>query len=131
MFLVSSNCKSYLILVREPSRPNHFTMFFQVMTTAGWILSTLLMIGSFNTMTYFTQLPVTYTSLEGAFYLGFHRLGWSLGLAWIIFACITGYGGNKSMLVCLHAHKIKKITVRSETYFISKNKISSGGDLRN
>lgn len=64
------------------------------MTTVGWILSTLLMIGSFNTMTVFTQLPATYTSLEAAFYLGFHRLGWSLGLAWIIFACVTGYGGK-------------------------------------
>ncbi len=26
-------------------------------------------------------------------YGGFHRLGWSLALGWLIFACARGYGG--------------------------------------
>lgn len=36
----------------------------------------------------------TFTMFDGAFYLAFHRLGWSLALAWLIFASINQIGGN-------------------------------------
>lgn len=41
-----------------------------------------------------------YTTLESAFYLAFHRVGWGLGLAWIVFACVHGYGGPVNTFLC-------------------------------
>ncbi len=29
-----------------------------------------------------------------AFYEATHRFGWSLALAWVVFACATGHGGS-------------------------------------
>lgn len=63
------------------------------MITIGWILSTLLMTASFQSMDYFNQTP-DYTALESAFFLSFHRVGWAIGLSWIIFACVNGFGGK-------------------------------------
>jgi len=31
--------------------------------------------------------------LEEAFYLTFTRMAWPLGLCWVVFACMQGYGG--------------------------------------
>lgn len=31
--------------------------------------------------------------LKNAFYLALHRAAWSVGLCWIIFACLKDYGG--------------------------------------
>ena len=30
----------------------------------------------------------------GAFYESCHRFAWGLALAWVILACVTGYGGK-------------------------------------
>lgn len=35
-----------------------------------------------------------YDRVAASFYMGFYRLGWSAGLAWIVLACICGYGGE-------------------------------------
>lgn len=64
-----------------------------MMITCGWILSTVLMTASFQCMDYFDSNP-GYTPLESAFFLAFHRVGWALGLGWIIFACTNGIGGK-------------------------------------
>jgi peptidoglycan/LPS O-acetylase OafA/YrhL len=34
-----------------------------------------------------------YEPIGAAFYGGFHRLGWAIGLSWVIFACTKGMGG--------------------------------------
>jgi len=31
---------------------------------------------------------------ESAIYVSFSRLGWGVGLAWVTFVCILGYGGK-------------------------------------
>ena len=30
----------------------------------------------------------------GAFHTATHRFAWAVGLAWLVFACATGYGGG-------------------------------------
>ena len=34
-----------------------------------------------------------------AFYTAVSRFAWSLGVAWVVFACVTGYGGKFSKLL--------------------------------
>jgi hypothetical protein len=39
-----------------------------------------------------------YNAFESSTYAGLHRSAWTLSVAWIAFACITGYGGKLQML---------------------------------
>ena len=39
------------------------------------------------------SMPTAMDPIPNAIYAGFHRLGWSLALGWVIFACSRGYGG--------------------------------------
>ncbi len=34
------------------------------------------------------------TMTESVFYNCFHKIGWSLALAWVVFSCVHGYGGK-------------------------------------
>lgn len=39
-----------------------------------------------------------YSKLYNSLFTGFHRNLWALGLSWIVFACINGYGGKKYII---------------------------------
>lgn len=60
----------------------------------GWMFSTGVCLGTLYAFTDFTDFE--WTTLQASFFLAFHRLGWGLGLAWIVFACIQGYGGKQT-----------------------------------
>lgn len=65
---------------------------FQVYVFLGWLLSTGLCLGAL-----FGTLPFERSQLstfENSLYLSLYRVGWGLGMAWIVFACANGYGGN-------------------------------------
>lgn len=59
----------------------------------GWILSAALCLSVIFLILIPYSLDYKYDRLDAAFYAGFHKLGWSLGIAWIIWACVNGYGG--------------------------------------
>jgi len=42
-----------------------------------------------------------YNAFESSMYAGLHRSVWALSVAWIAFACTTGYGGKLQMLPIL------------------------------
>ncbi|CAB3367940.1 Hypothetical predicted protein [Cloeon dipterum] len=59
----------------------------------GWLVSLALLAG----VVFIVLLPYRdgfiYRPLEAAFYTSLHRLVWSLGLCWIVWACVNGFGG--------------------------------------
>ncbi|XP_059481821.1 nose resistant to fluoxetine protein 6-like [Neocloeon triangulifer] len=62
----------------------------------GWFLSMALILG----VIFLSWIPYNesydselYEPLAAAFFGSFHRLAWSLGLSWIIWACVNGLGG--------------------------------------
>ncbi|EDW83653.2 uncharacterized protein Dwil_GK13563 [Drosophila willistoni] len=62
---------------------NRIAVFF------GWILSLSLIF----TCLFANYESATMTIIEEAFYLTLIRIAWPLGLSWIVFACLKGYGG--------------------------------------
>jgi len=68
---------------------------FQVLVVIFWFLASALNItilyGLYNELNSLNDYFMNAT--ERAIYAGVHRTLWSIGVAWVIFACVTGYGG--------------------------------------
>jgi len=60
----------------------------------GWALNTAMCLAIVFTLAIAYKEDYQDNNLEAAFYGSLHRLGWSIGIAWIIFACSTGHGGK-------------------------------------
>nr|CAD7414571.1 unnamed protein product [Timema cristinae] len=65
----------------------------------GWLSSNICMIGVVLGLTPFQQSDYVYGRLESSLYCAIFRAGWSVGVAWIIFACDAGYGGVTNKLL--------------------------------
>jgi hypothetical protein len=50
------------------------------------------------TLIYVIAIPYSsdyvYEELGASFFAAFHRIGWSVGIGWIIWACVNGYAGE-------------------------------------
>jgi hypothetical protein len=61
-----------------------------------WSLNTALCL----TLVYVIVIPYSrdfeYKVLGAAFFAAFHRVGWSIGIGWVIWACVNGYAGMES-----------------------------------
>ena len=55
----------------------------------GWIV----VFGTYEFRKDYRWFDPSWTPFSSAFYNGFHKIGWSLALAWVTFACHKGYGG--------------------------------------
>jgi hypothetical protein len=60
----------------------------------GWTISTLMALTIIYSLAIPHQPNYVYNLVGSAFYAGFHRLGWSAVLVWIVFACINKHGGK-------------------------------------
>lgn len=60
----------------------------------GWFLSTGICLSVVFTILIPYSPKYKYDRLDAAFYAGFHKFGWSVGLAWVIWACVNGHGGK-------------------------------------
>ncbi|XP_012280074.1 nose resistant to fluoxetine protein 6 [Orussus abietinus] len=59
----------------------------------GWTLSLATMYTCIYGAMEITSVGHTYNVWESAIYGGFHRFVWACAVAWLIYACHTGYGG--------------------------------------
>ena len=69
---------------------------------AGWFLSAALCLSVICVILIPYSLEYKYNRLDAAFYAGFHKLGWSVGIAWVVWACVNGHGGT--IFVSSHNH---------------------------
>ncbi|CAG7732798.1 unnamed protein product [Allacma fusca] len=68
----------------------------KLVIAAGWALCTALALAViFGGMYYFDPVNAddTFSSFHTAIYGGLHRTIWGVCICWIIFACVSGYGG--------------------------------------
>ncbi|XP_063245161.1 O-acyltransferase like protein [Bacillus rossius redtenbacheri] len=68
----------------------------KVVTTAGWLLSTALFL-----LLVYGLYGAHINPITGAAYSSLSHSAWALGLAWIVVACSTGYGGYVNKLLSL------------------------------
>jgi len=48
--------------------------------------------------------PESFTEAENIIYATFSRFSWAVALAWVIYACHTGYGGEHGLQSYTHTH---------------------------
>ncbi|XP_014288493.1 nose resistant to fluoxetine protein 6 isoform X2 [Halyomorpha halys] len=59
----------------------------------GWLVCAVLMSYAVFGGYYSFQTDYKYNQLFSAFFIGFQRFFWSIGLLWIVLMCVRGYGG--------------------------------------
>ncbi|XP_069696161.1 nose resistant to fluoxetine protein 6-like isoform X1 [Periplaneta americana] len=67
--------------------------------SAGWLLTAVALLGPLFGSLPFQQPDYVFNNLETSLYSGLHRPVWTLGVAWLIFACVSGYGGPVNSLL--------------------------------
>ncbi|XP_065348117.1 nose resistant to fluoxetine protein 6-like [Cloeon dipterum] len=58
-----------------------------------WILNSAACLAIVYSIMIVNNKNFVYDNLEAAFYASLHRFGWAVGLSWIVWACVNGYGG--------------------------------------
>ena len=66
---------------------------FQLVVAAGWSTAIAINFNVLYGLYSYRHDPNTMDLNLAAFYIGTSRFAWSLGIAWVTVACITGYGG--------------------------------------
>lgn len=79
------------LLLQTKGKEAKLTWYSQLI---GWIVAFGILTGvvfaPYSTITSETYKP---TSLDGASYEAFSKIGWGFMLSWIVFCCYHGYGG--------------------------------------
>lgn len=65
----------------------------------GWAASTATCLAVLFGVFGFYQRWHQYSALEAGLYAGLHRTAWAVGVAWVVFACVTGHGGVVNSLL--------------------------------
>jgi hypothetical protein len=65
----------------------------QKVLAAGWLLTGVCLVASILVQHNLFR-DTSYGSLEQAIFYMLARLIWPLGISWVIFACVSGYGGT-------------------------------------
>jgi hypothetical protein len=95
----------------------------QVQVWTGWLLAAVGLLGALFTLLPFQQPEYVYEALGSSTYNCLHRAVWSFSIAWIIFACVKGYGGKKgNELTCkcfvINIQKLLPIILTKQQKFL-------------
>ncbi|KAJ3658525.1 hypothetical protein Zmor_010259 [Zophobas morio] len=72
----------------------------------GWIITIILMCSVVVGSHVFQEENHDYNRIESSLYLSCSRSAWVLGIAWITWACVHGYGGFVNDILSLHVFRI-------------------------
>lgn len=73
----------------------------QTIIAVGWFIAIGTMLSIIFGIYFMQQPDYPATVLESAFYESFSRVCWAISLAWIVFACVHGYGGPVNWFLSL------------------------------
>ena len=82
--------------VRKPTPTMQFLslILFQLQVCTGWLLATAGFFSAIYGMLPFQQPDYAYNALESSIFNCLHRPIWALAIGWVIYACVSGYGGE-------------------------------------
>lgn len=63
------------------------------LTALCWTVSAATCLAVLFGVAGFYQRDRPYSALEAGLYAGLHRTAWAAGVAWVVFACVSGRGG--------------------------------------
>ena len=93
------------IVVNRTINPR-VNMLQQVFVWLGWALAATINMLVVYGLYWYTRGDVTLSNATQSFYNAAHRTAWGIGLSWLIFACITGHGGNVhcdvTVFICMY-----------------------------
>ncbi|XP_066146785.1 nose resistant to fluoxetine protein 6-like [Euwallacea fornicatus] len=87
-------------------RPREGVKIRKIWAAAGWIASIIAILASLIGCHIFFLEDHVYNQLESSLFLAISRSTWTLGIAWIVWACVNGYGGLINDILSLHAFRI-------------------------
>jgi len=76
-------------------------MIVQVLVALFWILAAVCNLSVLYGLYDSVNGNVHLSELVKSLYAAVHRTAWAVGVAWVIFACITGNGGVFILYLCL------------------------------
>ena len=87
--------------VKNDEIPLLCMMIVQTIVALGWGVATATALAVLYGLEEQFKLDGEQLSLTAsAIYGGFHRTAWALSLAWLVFACVNGYGGILHLPFC-------------------------------
>lgn len=72
---------------------NHKIKLSWIVVVCGWVASTAIALALLFAIHPWYDQAVEIPKVAGYFYAGMGRFSWGVVIAWIIFACLKGYGG--------------------------------------
>ena len=90
--------RKFIVKIKKENETKHAFPWFQYANGAGWVCATAAAVGVLYGL-YGIPNGYQFTPAGDAIYRGLHRTVWAMALGWVIFACVTGNGGEKDFVM--------------------------------
>ena len=98
----------------------------------GWVIAIatgLAIVYGLNIPKFATGEREEFSMAEKILYGGFHRLAWAIAVAWVIFTCCRGYGGNCFFIQYVYHTSLDPYKIATNFYNVNISKRSNEKSL--